>query len=53
MVLMLILFWRAGVVVEVHTGGTYWLTGSAVVTDVVLNILEALKSWICGSEEGD
>jgi len=39
MVLILILFWRAGVV----GGGTYWPNSGAVVTDVVLKVLEALQ----------
>jgi hypothetical protein len=36
--LMLILFWRTGVVGE----GTYCPTSGALVTDVVLKVLEAL-----------
>jgi len=39
MVLMVILFWQAGVV----GGGTYWPTSGAAVTDVDLRILEALQ----------
>jgi len=39
MLLMVILFWQAGVV----GGGTYWPTSGTVVTDVVLKVLGALQ----------